>query len=62
VQRKALTPNDFPDLDALTQRLTPFATHYRQIARPFHWSFTRHDLQNVLARIADHGPQIHLAA
>jgi hypothetical protein len=35
VQRKALTPNDFPTLQALTDRLTAFAQHYRQTARPF---------------------------
>ena len=35
VQRKALTPNDFPNLQALTDGLTTFAEHYRTIARPF---------------------------
>ena len=62
VQRKALTPNDFPNLHALTDRLPAFAEHYRQIARPFEWTFTRHDLQNVLARIADREPHLQLAA
>ena len=62
VQRKALTPNDFPDLQALTERLLAFATHYRQIARPFEWTFTRNDLNQVLARIADREPDLRLAA
>jgi hypothetical protein len=62
VQRKALTPNDFPNLQALTDRLTAFADHYRQIARPFEWTFTRHDLQKVLAKIADREPHLRLAA
>jgi len=62
VQRKALTPNDFPNLQALTDRLTTFAEHYRTIARPFDWTFTRNDLNQVLAKIADREPDLRLAA
>jgi DDE superfamily endonuclease len=62
VQRKALTPNDFPNLQALTDRLTRFAEHYRTIARPFDWTFTRQDLNHVLTRIADREPHLQLAA
>ena len=62
VQRKALTPNDFPDLDALSDRLLAFGDYYRQIARPFDWTFTRHDLDRLLARIADREPHLRLAA
>jgi hypothetical protein len=62
VQRKALTPNDFPDLDALAERLLAFGRHYRQVARPFEWTFTRHHLDRVLARIADREPHLQLAA
>jgi len=62
VQRKALTPNDFADLDALADRLLSFAEHYRQIAQPFEWTFTRQDLDRVLARIADREPHLQLAA
>jgi len=62
VQRKALTPNDFADLDALEQRLLTFGEYYRQIARPFEWTFTRQDLDRVLARIADREPHLRLAA
>ena len=54
VQRKALTPNDFPNLKALTDRLHAFAAHYRQIARPFDWTFTRADLERVLERVDAH--------
>jgi hypothetical protein len=32
LQRKALTPNDFADLDALAARIMAFEQHYRQIA------------------------------
>jgi hypothetical protein len=62
VQRKALTPNDFASLDDLGERLLAFGEHYRQIARPFEWTFTRHDLDRVLARIADREPHLQLAA
>jgi len=62
VQRKALTPNDFDSLAALAERLLRFADHYRQIARPFEWTFSRTDLDRVLARIAAHDPQLTLAA
>jgi hypothetical protein len=62
LQRKALTPNDFVSLEALAERLLAFGEHYRQIARPFEWTFTRNDLDRVLARIADHEPHLQLAA
>jgi hypothetical protein len=62
VQRKALTPNEFDSLDALAERLLRFADHYRQIARPFEWTFTRTDLDRLLARIDAHEPQLKLAA
>ena len=58
VQRKALTPNDFGSLDALAERLLGFADHYRQIARPFDWTFTRTDLDQLLTRIEAHEPQL----
>ena len=62
VQRKALTPNDFDSLDALTERLRRFAEHYRQIAQPFEWTFTRTDLDRLLAKIDAHEPDLKLAA
>jgi DDE superfamily endonuclease len=62
VQRKALTPNDFASLDALAHRLLTFGEHYRQIARPFEWTFTRADLDSVLAKITDREPHLQLAA
>ena len=62
VQRKALTPNDFEDLDALAHRLLAFEDHYRQIARPFQWSFTRSDLDRVLGRIAESESHLQLVA
>ena len=62
VQRKALTPNDLPTLDALTERLLTFGEYYRQIARPFDWTFTRDDLNKLIARIDRHEPPLALAA
>jgi hypothetical protein len=62
VQRKALTPNDLATVDALTERLLGFGEHYRQIARPFEWTFTRHDLDALLTRIDHHEPRLALAA
>lgn len=61
VQRKALTPNDFDSLDGLTERLLRFGEHYRRIAEPFEWTFTRADLDRVLERIASHPPRLRLA-
>ena len=62
VQRKALTPNDFATLDALRERLLRFGDHYRQVAKPFEWTFTRTDLERMLARIDAHEPDLQLAA
>jgi len=62
LQRKALTPNDFDSLDALAERLLRFGDHYRQIAQPFEWTFTRDDLDRLLARIDAHQPQLAHAA
>ena len=62
LQRKALTPNDFADLDALATRILAFESHYRQIARPFDWTFTRADLDALLTRLANREPHLRLAA
>jgi hypothetical protein len=51
VQRKALRPDDFPNLDAVTTRLMAFQDHYNSTARPFDWTFTRADLNQLLTRI-----------
>jgi hypothetical protein len=51
VQRKVLTPNDFSSLAELEQRLLAFQCHYERTASPFKWTFTRRDLQTLLAKI-----------
>ena len=50
VQRKVLTPNNFADLNTLKAHLLAFARRYEQIAAPFHWTFTRHDLHTLLTK------------
>jgi hypothetical protein len=62
VQRKALTPNDFGSPDELADRLLRFGDHYRQIAKPFDWTFTRSQLDAVLAKVAQREPHLALAA
>ncbi len=52
VQRKLLTPDDFPDLEVLANRLTAFEARYNTAARPFDWRFNRNDLNRLLTRIA----------
>ena len=65
LQRKALTPNDFADLEALAALIAAFENDYRQIAKPFDWTFTRAKLDALLARLArlaSREPQLRLAA
>ena len=62
LQRKALTPNDFADLEALAARIAAFENSYRRVAKPFDWTFTRAKLDALLARLADREPQLRLAA
>ena len=54
VQRKVLTPNEFPDLPAVEKRLLDFQAYYQTIARPFEWKFTRADLDDLLVRLDPH--------
>jgi hypothetical protein len=54
LQRKALTPNDFATLPELARHLMDFGQHYRNIARPFQWTFTRAKLDRLIEKIAAH--------
>ena len=56
VPRKVLTPNDFPDLAAVETRLLAFETLYNDTAMPFHWRFTRQQLDDRLATLPDLPP------
>jgi len=62
VQRKLLEPNDYPDLAALARTLNHFEHHWNEVAQPFEWNFTRHDLATLIERLALHEPQLRLAA
>src|SRR5713226_5681147 len=54
LQRKVLTPNDLPSLQALARRILDFQQHYQSIARPFEWRFTRKDLETLLLKLDSH--------
>lgn len=56
VQRKALTPNDSPDLAAVERRLLDFAALYNDTAVPFHWRFSRQQLEARLAALPARPP------
>jgi len=51
IQRKVLTPNDFPCLEAVAERLEAFERYFESIGRPFEWKFTRADLRKLIARM-----------
>lgn len=51
VQRKALTPNDFSGLTDVEDRLLRFQDYYQRIAKPFEWTFTRDDLDKLMAKL-----------
>src|SRR6516162_5463862 len=44
VQRKVLTPNDFPNLNSVAERLLNFQYYWEDTAKPFEWKFSRKDL------------------
>ena len=52
LQRKLLTPDDFPDVDLLADRLTAFEVRYNVAARPFEWRFNGNNLNRLLTRTA----------
>jgi transposase len=57
IQRKVLSPNDFTDIDAVSDRLSAFENRYNQTAQPFKWKFTTTDLTELLARLDNHKPE-----
>ena len=57
IQRKVLTPNDFPCLEAVAERLANFERYFESIAHPFEWKFTRADLNALIARMRDRWAQ-----
>ena len=62
IQRKVLTPNDFPSLKALEERIYKFQEHYENIAKTFKWKFTRENLSTVLNKLSQQPHGLALAA
>ncbi len=54
LQRKAISPVDFTDLNALAERILTFQHRYNTAASPFDWTYTRQDLNAFLRRLDDH--------
>nr|WP_245939197.1 transposase [Actinacidiphila glaucinigra] len=50
VQRKVVSPDDFPDLVQVRNRVRAFEDRYNTAAQPFQWRFTTSDLDDLLAR------------
>ena len=48
LQRKVLTPNDFPDTPAVVQLPDAFAQRTNATPKPFAWRFTRAELERRL--------------
>jgi hypothetical protein len=62
LQRKVLTPNDFPSLEALNENIINFQKRYEEIAKPFEWKFTRKDLSAMLNKLSQQSiPLAHAA-
>ncbi len=64
LQRKAITPADFTNLDDLAERILAFQARYNATARPFDRTYTRHDLNAYLTRLDQHvtSPALQQAA
>lgn len=54
IQRKVLTPNDFPNLAAVRLRLALYEELTNRSPKPFKWKFTRQKLAEWLQRAAPH--------
>jgi transposase len=51
LQRKAINPNDFADLNQLSERIIGFQDRYNKTATPFDWTYSRDDLNALLHRL-----------
>lgn len=54
IQKKVISPNDFPSLEQLSETLLAFTSRYNQTAKPFNWKYTADDLKDLLRRISEH--------
>ena len=57
LQRKAISPADFANLDDLATRILAFQDRYNTTAEPFDWTYTRDDLNQFLTRLRRHDQQ-----
>jgi hypothetical protein len=54
IQKKVLTPNDFPGAGTLSYALLAFVNRDNRTARPFNWKFSADDLTALLRRTSQH--------
>ena len=52
VQRKVLTPNDFPALAAVAERRRAFERYYETLAKSFKLTFARRDLAALFRKLS----------
>ncbi|HXL91116.1 MAG TPA: IS630 family transposase [Streptosporangiaceae bacterium] len=57
IQKKVISPNDFPSLEKLSGTLLAFIGRHNQTAGPFSWKYTAADLTDLLRRISEHEKQ-----
>jgi transposase len=57
IQKKVVSPNDFPSLEKLSETLLAFVDRYNRTAEPFSWKYTADDLKDLLRRIREHETQ-----
>jgi transposase len=57
IQKKVVSPNDFPSLKKLSETLLAFIGRYNRTAGPFSWKYTANDLRDLLRRISEHEKQ-----
>jgi transposase len=57
IQKKVVSPNDFPSLEKLSETLLAFVDRYNQTTEPFNWKYTADDLKDLLRRISENEKQ-----
>ena len=57
IQKKVISPNNFPSLEKLSQTLLAFVERYNRTAGPFGWKYTADDLRALIRRISEHEEQ-----
>ena len=57
IQKKVVSPNNFPSLEKLSETLLAFIGRYNRTAKPFNWKYTADNLRDLLDRISEHEKQ-----